>query len=1080
LKIPSEDTFTIYRSSAGSGKTYQLAMEFVALAVKNPNLFNKILAVTFTNKATREMKERILDFLQKLVHQADKDLQEQVIIKTGLPAGEIIKNAVLVNEKILHNYSEFSISTIDAFFQKIVKSFAKELGLLGNFKVELDQDKVMEEIIDQIIDDLGREKELTGWLVDFSFSKVDENKAWNIRPEIESLAGEIFKESFRKVEKEIADGERNRFRNLQKKVVETKRRFEGFMISRAEAAIQLIKAHELAIQDFAYGFAGPSGYFDKIINKKDFKPPKRITQVLEEPDKWSTKSSPKKEGIKNAVNAGLQEISQALVDYYTSNYSEYATAIEIQKNLYVFGILSRIIEKLKAYRQEHDVMLISDVAVFLNRIIAENDAPFIYEKTGSWYRHYLIDEFQDTSGYQWENFRPLLESGLSEHQKSMVVGDGKQSIYRWRGGDWDLIIKQVSKDLKNYEPVEKHLDTNWRSDKNIIAFNNVVFSHLKTLVEHDLNAEINEFPLPTGTKDHLKSMSSDIEKLYHDVVQKPGPGAVNEEKGIIEINAYQKTDEESWKVRALNDLPSIIEKLQDRGFQASDITILVRKSDDGKKVIEKLLRYKNSPENQGSYCYDAISNESLFLNNSSAIRLIINAMKFGLDPKDEIARAELNLNHHIIQNRNNTLDDLAFIMDTDESSAEIKEKIQSLINLPVYEMVERIVELFDLTDAQFNGYIQAFQDLVLEYFADENRDLGGFLEWWEEKGKRKSVQLPDKMNAIRVMTIHKSKGLEFKAVILPFCDWKLDHESNKSNYIWCRTDREPFDQAGYLPLKYSKSLADSYFATAYYQEKIKAYIDNLNLLYVALTRAESYLLINCPPQSKNLSNVGDLIVTAMENISSKTDNTLNIAVDSEDQEIINYHIGENKIDAPKSHLKKSAEPTRSYKTTDWRDKIAIRKKGGQYLTKDATERRAKINYGILVHEILASSKNEDDADEIVDRYFTEGVIGREEKLNIKDQLQMIFSNPKVQGWFNTQAEIKTEIPILINGEEQKRPDRVLIDGNKAVIIDFKTGVEKQTDKNQVIEYCSVLQKMGYDSVEAYLLYISRNKVVKVA
>ncbi len=1077
--MPSDETFIIYRSSAGSGKTYQLALEFVALAVKNPNLFNRILAVTFTNKATREMKERILDFLGKLANQEDEALQEQVILKTDLPAQEVTRNAALVNEKILHNYSEFSISTIDAFFQKIVKSFAKELGLLGNFKVELDQGKVLEEIIDQIIEELGRENEITSWLVDFSFSKVDENKTWNIRPEIESLAGEILKESFRDVEKELGKADKNKFAKLQNLVKKSRKKFEEFMNSKAKEALKLIDAHGLEIDDFSRKSSGPAGYFTRIIHKSDYDPKKLVPEVCQNPEKWSTKSSPKKDEIKAVVQAGLQEITQSLVDYYNSHYSEYITAIEIQKNLYVFGILTRIIEKLNVYRREHDVMLISDVAVFLNRIIADNDAPFIYEKTGSWYRHYLIDEFQDTSGYQWENFKPLVENGLSEHQKSLLVGDGKQSIYRWRGGDWNLILQKVSQDLGNYRPVQKHLETNWRSDQIIVEFNNEVFSYLNTVIKDEMNGEIQELNLEDEVKDQLISMSHDVVKLYEDVVQQPGPKALGEAKGNVELYAYQKSDDLPWKDQVLNNLPGAIEKLQDQGFKARDITVLVRKSDDGKKVIEKLLRYKNSPESRKGYCYDAISNESLFINNSSAIRLIINAMKFGLDPNDEIARAEMNLNFHLIQNEKNTISDLSFIV-TDKDANDLTRDIQSLISLPVYEMVERIVQLFNLTDSHFKGYLQAFQDLVLEYFSGEHRDLGDFLDWWEEKGKQKSVQLPEDMDAIRVMTIHKSKGLEFRAVIIPFCDWKLDHETNKNNYIWCRTKQKPFDQAGFLPVKYSRSLAESFFASEYYHEKIKAYIDNLNLLYVALTRAENHLLINCPPSSGKLGNVGDLMIKAMDEMATQPRNNLRISIDEEVHDAVRYFVGDKGMNHNKISPSEPNEPISSYKTSDWREKIAIRKKGGLYLSINHSERRAKINYGLLVHEILASSKNEKDAEALIDRFYSEGVIGREEKNMLHDQLQMIFSNPQVQSWFNTTFDIKTEIPILINGDEQKRPDRVLIDGQNAIIIDFKTGLEKQADKDQVLDYRSVLQRMGYHKVEAYLLYISQNKVVKVA
>jgi ATP-dependent helicase/nuclease subunit A len=294
--------------------------------------------------------------------------------------------------------------------------------------------------------------------------------------------------------------EKSSFNLLLQKVKKSRKQFESFMTDKAEEALKLIEKHGLSVDDFSRKSSGPAGYFLRIINKSDYDPKKLVPEVCQDPEKWSTKTSSKKDQIKSVVDGGLQDVTQSLVNHYENHNAEYVTALEIQRNLYVFGILSRIVEKLQAYRQEHDVMLISDVAVFLNKIIADNDAPFIYEKTGSWYRHYLIDEFQDTSGYQWQNFKPLVENGLSEHQKSLLVGDGKQSIYRWRGGDWNLILQQVGEDLKNYLPVEKHLDTNWRSERKIIEFNNQVFSFLSRLISNEFSGEISELSLPDSEK----------------------------------------------------------------------------------------------------------------------------------------------------------------------------------------------------------------------------------------------------------------------------------------------------------------------------------------------------------------------------------------------------------------------------------------------------------------------------------------------------------------------------------------------------------------------------------------------------
>lgn len=734
-------------------------------------------------------------------------------------------------------------------------------------------------------------------------------------------------------------------------------------------------------------------------------------------------------------------------------------------------------------------MLISDVAVFLNEIIAENDAPFIYEKTGSWYQHYLIDEFQDTSGFQWKNFKPLVENGLSQGYKSLLVGDGKQSIYRWRGGDWNLILHQVKEDLREWNPAEKHLNTNWRSAKKIIEFNNEAFSYLPSLISKEFNTKINGLILPEPEKEILLSMSLDVEKLYEDVVQKVAAKNQESSEGRIEINVHQKEAEDpnygrqAWKKTVLKELPKVVERLQDAGFEARDIAVLVRKSDEGRQVMERLIKYNSSMDAKEGYCYDAISNESLFLGNSSVIRLLINTIKYCLNPNDKISFAEICYNYqHLKEGENvaSTKKDLQFILEDEALPLDFFEETEFLMRLPAYELVERIIQLFDLGQEQNKGYLQAFQDVVLEYFSSESKDINDFLTWWDDTGKRTSIQIPESVNAIRVLTIHKSKGLEFKAVLVPFCDWKLDLDATKNNYLWCKTDKNPFSEMGYLPIKYSKRLEHSYFAREYFEEMIKAYIDNLNLLYVALTRAEEFLMINCPPPSKSLINAGDLVIKVVERMTQDQNGETFMVANSEEISINRYTIGSlANVEIVPSTKDHSIVPSK-YETSDWRRKIAVRKKGGLLFGPDASEQKAKINYGLLVHEILAGIENEKEADLLVAKYHTEGQISKQESQILIDQLNMIFSIPQVQGWFNTDWEVKTEIPIIIRDGQPKRPDRVLLHGKKAIVIDFKTGLEKSKDTKQVLEYRELLNEMGYPHVEAYLLYIGLNKVIKIA
>lgn len=676
------------------------------------------------------MKERILAFLMQLADQSNASLMDQLISNTGLPQSTIVANAKVVVSKILHQYAQFSVSTIDAFFQKVVKSFAKELGLLGNYKVELDQDMIKKELIDQIMDELGNDAELAGWLVEFSFTRVDNNKSWNIRPQIESLSNEVFKESFREVEKDLQKIGRQDFKKFLATVTQIKTGFESHIKSLAQKASGLMRVQGLEVEDFAFGTKGPAGYFDRIVIRNDYEPKARVNEAIGNHDKWFTKSSTKKDAIRQCLAAGMLAYTQEIVTYYEKNIQEYATAVEVLRNFYVYGIFTEIIRKLKAYRKAHDVMLISDVPVFLRGIIDENDAPFIYEKTGSRYQHYLIDEFQDTSHFQWQNFKPLIENSLAQGYKSLLVGDGKQSIYRWRGGDWKLILHQVKADLQSWLPNEKHLNTNWRSDGKIVQFNNDLFAYIPGLLGRDFGTSIAGLTLPEEDKRMLNSRAMDVQQLYEDVAQQIAPKHLEPLRGAIEINVFAKEDpggELTWKMSALEALPGQIETLQEAGFEAQDIAVLVRKGDEGKQVIEQLLKYKKSSKARAGFCYDAISNESLFLGNAPAIRLIINTLRYAVNPENKIAFGEIAYYYHTMQTGDGaTHADLNFMLDGSVLPADFLAELPLLVRRPVYEMVERIVQIFGLGEPTHTAYLQAFQDVVLEYFANESKDVADF------------------------------------------------------------------------------------------------------------------------------------------------------------------------------------------------------------------------------------------------------------------------------------------------------------------------------------------------------------------
>jgi len=1068
-----KNAFIIYRSSAGSGKTYSLALEFISLCIADPGLFSKILAVTFTNKATREMKERIIGNLEKLAINSDPELMKDISEKTGYSDVLVIERAAKVLDNILHNYSQLSISTIDAFFQKIIKAFAKELGLMGNFSIELDQAKVMDEVIDLLIEDVGKDQELTGWLIDFSSDAVESGEAWDIRRKIKKFASELLKESNANTVSEALD-----YRRFLDELKKVKVRFENEMSQTAKEALAIARDHSLSIDDFSNKMSGPAGYLLKVSQKKDYTPGQRFREAVVDESKWFTKSSPLSDTIRAALHAGLMEKAGTLMKYYEDHHQAYYSAVQVIGNFYLYGILAKLSAKLQTYRQENDIMLISDVPVFLQKIISGNDAPFIYEKTGSWYRHYLIDEFQDTSGFQWNNFKPLVENGLSQGHKSLLVGDGKQSIYRWRGGDWSLILHQVEQDLIRNHIVKKDLQTNWRSEANIVQFNNSLYQLAPGLIADNLLATI-EMP-DAATASELYQSVEDIRKLYEGAKQDVSEKRLKNPSGAVLIKVFEKDAEQKWTELALEQLPADIERIQDLGYTAGEIAILVRRAAEGRMVIEQLLKHKNSIHARSGYTYDAVSGESLFIGKSPAVRLLVNCLKYCANPTDKLVLADIQYGHYLVRNSDSTESpDVDNILSESSLPTDFQQICITIASQPVFDMVERFIRLFELDQPNVRGYVEAFQNEVLIYFSDRTKNLNDFLAWWEDDGNLKSLAAMDSGNAIRVMTIHKSKGLEFGAVIIPFCSWKLSPEASHGSIIWCETDKAPYADRGKFPLKYASALEKTYFARDYYKEMILGNIDNLNLLYVATTRAESYLQINCPPESDKLTTSGDLVATSIQRLCESSESPLSLENFRDKFNNNCYRIVGQMNHISNQKESKNVAPMVGYTSADWRQKVQIRS-GIQDIGADTMpEWKTRISYGLLIHEILADAAGQKEALAALEEWRHSNSLTEEDFSKAQAQLKRIFSNAEVSDWFHPRWLVKREAEIISGTGMSKRPDRVIIDGKKAVVIDFKTGQSRDKDRRQVSLYANLMRSMGYDSVEGYLLYTEHGEVEKV-
>lgn len=1092
-------SFHIYRSSAGSGKTYTLTREFLVLALQDPESFRGILAVTFTNKATQEMKDRILETLHEL-STGKSSMAAELRERTGLGEELLAARAEQVLQSILHHYTWFSISTIDSFFQKIIRAFAREVGIQGAFKVELDQTRVLQEVIDELLLELGHNKELASWVLRFSEEKVEESRHWDVRQDMYQLATELLQERVRLLTTDLkANSEDKGFikdfqRKLQKEVKQYEVAMQG--ISRKAEAIK--KQYGLETKDFAYGANGVAGYLLRIDQPEDkakYEPGSRVLAALEDPDKWASKSSKLKEPIAQAVAGGLQDCLQEVITLFARGHRLYESARQVLRNLYTYGILSDIARKLKAYKEENDLMLISDSTQFLHGIIGDNDAPFIYEKTGSRYQHYLIDEFQDTSQMQWQNFKPLLENSLAEGRLNLVVGDVKQSIYRWRGGDLELLLEGVEQAFRPDMTSISNLATNWRSREQVIAFNNSLFAGAADLLQRTFAEELDHIE-DEALRDWLQAQTGQFVKAYEDVAQLfPQAQKTDEPEGYVTVSLLAPPEEdpketnERWRERVLEELPALLEQAQDRGYQLRDMAVLVRRKGEGRLIADYLMAYQAGPRAKPGYRYDVVSNESLYLGQAPVIKLLIHGLRYLVNPADGIARVGLALEwHRYLKQAAPPLASLfhevaAEVVDeegnmqTDWFPEELVRRRPWLSKQPLFEVIENLIALFELeAQEETFAYLQAFQDLILEYIQQENTDLISFLEWWDETGKTQSIKIPEAMNAMRIMTIHKSKGLQFPLVLVPFCNWNFDHESNQSNILWTRSAEPLFAEAGYLPIRYTAQLRNTVFRADYYQERMRAAMDNLNLLYVALTRAEEELHIYGRKPGKpggmvkDASALLDRCLEAGTPTEAAADLPGVALAEQYDPETGYFSLGDmtKRVDqkAPGEHSR-----LQSYAARNWRSKLSIRPKSANFFKETDNAVADQVNYGNLLHELLASINYLEEVDEKIALFRFEGKLDEHDEPRVRALLAQMMEQSAIADWFSENWEVKTEVPILPRTGELRRPDRVLIGAGRCLVIDFKLGKARNSHIKQVKEYMQLLSQMGYPKVEGYLLYL---------
>lgn len=1077
---------TIYRASAGAGKTHKLTGEYLLLLFTHKGAYRRILAVTFTNKATDEMKNRIVVELYRLSSGQKSDYVKLLGTAYSLTETQVRRQAHEILREILHDYSAFNISTIDRFFQQTMRAFTREIGLQGGYGIEMDQEMVLREAIDNLLGDLEKpeSKELLGWLLRFAEDKIESGGEWNLRKDIMALGREVFKESFKSFSEEVVEDIRDKqaLEKYKNELYAIIRSVESEAKALGEKGLALMKAYGLQPSDF-YGGNRSALFFFERLSKGEMKPPSAtFVSLADNLDGCFTKTTTPamRQLIGCVFEEGLNGYIKGAVALF-DNLTAYHTAREIVRYYYTLGILTDISRQIAAYREEKNIMLIADTTELLNKIMDGSDTPFIYEKTGTRIDHYMIDEFQDTSGMQWKNFRPLIEESLGADRPNLIVGDVKQSIYRFRNSDWKLLDEQVRRDFSERQVREDTLKENWRSLRHIVEFNNAFFTSAPAVLQKLYNEQLETSSLSEKEQQaFFTKMMSAYDKSFQEIAP-PFRGKT----GHVKIDFLSPEDEEGkdWKTAALERLPATLERLQDNGYDLKDIAILVRTNQEGASVADTLLAYKEAHPSD-RYRYDLISDDALFVGSSTAVRFLIAMLRHLKNPEQLPARRIALYSYTVLtgQFRPEALAGADF-------PPEIGRQLLLLARQSLYETTEGLFRLFeDSFPENEQVFVQAFLDLVSDYTQKESPDLGRFLKWWDETGYRKTIATPDEQNAVRILTIHKSKGLGFKVVMLPFADWEIDHKPTKPVILWCHPAAPPFNKLHLVPVRYSQVLSQTIFARDYFEEKLHAFIDNLNTLYVAFTRSKEELIAFAPRPKKidektgkteKIGSIADLLWAALTaDIQDTRQGEPLIALrDAFDPAAGCFELGgwwQAARQAADGNLPEEIPMTRLRSVTA-DDRLQLRLYGKGFYFDNALRK-----HGALMHEILSGIRTKKDILPTVDAYRQRGIIDREEAAMLASRLGKLLDRDEIAVWYDGSRRILNEVDILSGPGEARRPDRVMIDDDSVTVVDYKFGV--RTDKrhqHQVRNYLKLIREMGYKKVEGYLWYVELDKIEHV-
>lgn len=1025
-----EASFTIYNASAGSGKTFTLVKTYLSIVLSHnyPDAFKHVLAITFTNKAVGEMKQRIIENLSDFAANdtvAETNYMFRVLCKELQLSPEQLRNkAAQVLKKILHNYAFFDVSTIDKFNHRLIRTFAFDLNLPQNFEVALETDLLLKEAVDNLIANAGTDPLLTQVLTEFVLEKVDDDKSWDIARDILEASAKIVQENHFKPLAKLKDKSVEDFRVLQKVLKKEMYQLETSIKEVAQGVLNAITSAGLEYSDFSRGTL-PNHFLKHTEGSYPAGGPygTKLEENLQTgkglyPSKLEKHKVAAIETLLPEVQHCFHKIKEA---YYHLKYLQ-----NLYKNLVPLTVINSVQQELQKIKEDENLVLISEFNATISETIAGQPAPFIYERLGEKFRHYFIDEFQDTSEMQWNNLIPLIDNALSgetlggRQGSLLLVGDAKQAIYRWRGGNPEQFINLFNLKEKPFviPATLQNLETNYRSYDEVIRFNNQFFEFAKDSLQNNVHQE-----------------------LY-----KLGTQKINDKTGgLVSILFTEAQEEQNNEEAYVHATLQTLQSIHTTGYPYKDIAILTRTNRQG-VLIANALAEAGIP---------IVSSETLLLENNPKIGFLNNLIKFGLYPDNSELKGQLLM---YLALNNKTESAHTFIsnrlgLPNEEAFAVYGFSLAIFLQKPFYEAILYAIVQFQLADAS-DAYLQYYLDKIVDFTQSHKEGFAAFISYWDEKGSKLSLVAPEGINAVNLYTIHRSKGLEFPVVIYPFADDKL---TDSRSQVWVETNPDECNGFETLLANVTKEFAEYSPYTARLKEETEAknILDSLNVIYVAFTRAVCQLHIISTSEARE-NQLSGLLKSFTETKQAKTENNTVL-------------FGTN------TYIPSKEKETGTV-TQEIPFGTGTRKKQWNIVTNNGmlwdTRQQQAIEKGNLVHKIMAKVKTEKDIAFALNEAITQGIIAENEIQEIEQAIQSIIQHPELKEFYSDEVyTIYTEKEIITQQGAILIPDRLLLNNHTAIIIDYKTGDPDMRYVQQLHLYANALREMQFREVKMLLVYI---------